>query len=110
MSPKRPRCRAQARRNETMRTAIDIQRYVRQLGFQDRYVGPGPPSAPVNGLLANTQDGDQFSYFSTHHPLRSTGFHRLQRYYEVIRLLGEHRRHVEFLRVVYRLRGPDEIS
>jgi len=56
---------------------------------------PDTSGAPVSRPLAGCRrarssvDGDPF--FSIHLPLRSTGFHRLRRYYEEIRLLHGHR-------------------
>ena len=69
----------------------------------------GCPPCPLAGCRRTRRSIDVISCFSTHHPLRSTGFHRLPRYYGVIRLLSRHR-----ARVVASLAstagGPGEIS
>ena len=51
---------------------------------------------PLAGCRRTRRIIDVIPCFSTHHPLRSTGFHRLPRYYGVIRLLPEHRGHIAF--------------
>jgi hypothetical protein len=61
-------------------------------GRRARRIRPVRPSPrPLAGCrrARSSVDGDPF--FSIHLPLRSTGFHRLRRYYEEIRLLHRHR-------------------
>ena len=65
--------------------AVEIPRRIRPTMFLFR---------PLAGCRRTRRIIDVIPCFSTHHPLRSTGFHRLLRYYGVIRLLLGHRRHI----------------